>query len=65
MKPTLIRIAVSKTVNLGNFNSIRVECDLTAAVEEGETLSSAKADLQEEVRTALAESFDAHRRGFE
>ena len=59
---TELRVQVSKTINLGNFNSIKIEGGLTAAVGDGEDIGIAKAALQRELKSLLEETYRAQRK---
>jgi hypothetical protein len=59
------RIGVSKTINIGNFNSIRVEASLTVTVPETEDLAVIKRRAQEELRALLEDTYKAQRKGEE
>jgi len=56
-------VGVSKTVNLGNFNSMRVEASLTIEVPEGDDYGLLKMKAQEDLTTLLAETWRANRKG--
>ena len=58
-----VRIGVSKTVNLGNFNSIRTEAEVTAEIPEGETIESATASLQQSLRELWEATSRAQKKG--
>ena len=62
MRITTVRIATAKTINLGNFQSLRIEADVTAEIAEGDSLTDAKALLQVELSTLLAETYRAQRK---
>jgi hypothetical protein len=59
---TQFTILTSHTVNLGNFESTRIEASLTVAVSEGEDLESLKGAAQVELRKLLEETFRAQQR---
>lgn len=58
-------IGCSHTVNLGDFNSIKVEASVTVAIKEGDNLVDQKGRAQEELRALLEETYKAQRRGKE
>ena len=60
---TEFRISCSKTINLGQYNSIRVEATLTVAVPENDDLTVIKQKAQEELRNLLEETYKAQRKG--
>lgn len=59
---TEFSIGVSKTINLGNFQSLRVEASVTISMDPGETLADASAAGQEELRRLLEETYRAQYR---
>jgi hypothetical protein len=54
---TEFSIGCSKTINLGNFQSIRVEASVTVAMEPAETLADASAAAQDELRQLLEQTY--------
>lgn len=56
---TEFSIGVSKTINLGNFQSLRVESSVTVSMDPGETLADASAAAQEELRQLLEQTYKA------
>lgn len=50
MKITECSVSYGRTINLGNFNSLRAECTLTAIVEEGDTQEGVCEELREKAR---------------
>lgn len=58
-------ISVSKTINLGQYNSIRVEASLTVCVPEGDDFAELKRLAQEDLALLLAETYKAQRKGNE
>ena len=46
--------AISRTLNLGNFNSIKLDNAAEAVVEEGDSLEDVDAALYNEIRRAAA-----------
>ena len=59
---TEFRVACSHTVNLGDYNSIRIECSLTVAVPEGDSFDILKDKAQTELRKLLEETYRAQKR---
>ena len=57
MKIKDLTIRVAKTINLGNFNSIRVEAECTAALAAGDDLKSATFCLNDELTEAIAATY--------
>jgi hypothetical protein len=58
---TRFQIGCSHTVNLGNFNSIRVECSLTVDVPEGDDYQVLADKAQKELRELLEETWRRQR----
>jgi hypothetical protein len=50
-------IGCAKTINLGNFQSLRIEASVT--IEEWESWDQARADAQMELRRLLEETYQA------
>lgn len=46
--------AISRTINLGNFNSIKLDNAAEAVVEEGDSLEDVDAALYTEIRRSAA-----------
>lgn len=63
MRVTELRLSVGKTINLGNFNSLRIECGTTVSFEEGDDIARVKASMQDEMRLMLDETYRAQKRG--
>jgi hypothetical protein len=59
MKIKEISVTVSRTFNLGNFESLRLEAGATAGLDDGETPEQARPQLIEEVRASLREQHAA------
>jgi hypothetical protein len=57
------RIAVGKTVNLGNFNSIRVDAEVSVDLADGETLPEVTEMMQGELREFLERTYRAQKKG--
>ena len=57
MKITEITIGVSRTFNLGDYNSLRVEASASASVEDSVDMDSARATLLAEVRETLRRTY--------
>ena len=57
MKITEITIGVSRTFNLGDYNSLRVEASASASVEDSVDMDSARATLLAEVRETLRRAY--------
>lgn len=58
MKVTQIRAVVARTINLGNYESLRIEAEATADLDPGEDFKKAFpqlfSDVKAEVRKMLA-----------
>jgi len=59
---TEFRIAAAHTLNLGDFNSMRIEASLTISVPDGDDYEVLKDKAQSELRRLLEETFKAQRR---
>lgn len=62
MRITTVRVATAKTINLGNFQSLRIEADVTAEIAEGEDIAAIKPRLQSELKALLDETYRAQRK---
>lgn len=58
MKLTEISISVSRTFNLGNFESLRVEASAAASIDD-EDMAGARALLLDECRLSLRAAYEA------
>lgn len=54
---TEIRIGIARTINLGNYESLRLEGSLTAAIQDGDDIAAVKAAAQVELRAMLEETY--------
>lgn len=52
-------IGTSRTINLGNFESLRIEASITVTVPEDNSFSSMKAPAQEQLRLLMEETYRA------
>ena len=52
-------LGCSKTVNLGNYNSIRVEASVTVTVPECDDFAALKAIAQEDIKIMIEETYTA------
>ena len=59
---TEFRIGTSHTVNLGNFESVRIEAQITVSVPEDANLDELKLAAQAELRKLLEETYLAQSR---
>lgn len=55
-----LSIGVSRTFNLGNFASLRLEASGAASVEEGDEPETVRAMLLEECRASLRAAYQEH-----
>lgn len=62
MKITTVRVACAKTINLGNSQTMKIEADVTAFVEDEDTLPDVSAVLQAEVKRILEETWQEQRK---
>lgn len=60
---TAFTVACSKTVNLGNFSSIRVESSITVAVPDGDDYATLARQAQDDLRELLEQTYKAQRKG--
>jgi hypothetical protein len=56
---TEFRIGCAKTINLGNYQSIRVEASVTVAVPEGDDFDVLRQKAQGELKTLLEDTYRA------
>ena len=56
MKIERITLMAGGTINLGNYESLKVEFAAEAVIEEGDDIGNVKADLRAFVQTAFRES---------
>lgn len=59
---TEFSIGCSKTINLGNYQSIRIEASVTVQMDPKETLADASAAAQDELRQLLENTYKAQYR---
>ena len=57
-----IRVGAAKTINLGNYQSLRIEAGITVEVAEGDDLELVKRSAQEELRTLLEQTYRAQKK---
>ena len=55
MKPTKISVSFGRTVNTGNFNSLRLDASMEVDLEPGDTPPSAYAQAYEQVKAIVAD----------
>lgn len=59
MRLIAIHVGVARTINLGNYNSAKIEASLTAEPDDGEDVAEVKARLQLELRQMLEDTWRA------
>ena len=59
INPTQFSVGVSKTINLGNFQSLRLEASVTYNVPDDGDLVQIKATAQEELTKLLGDTYNA------
>ncbi len=57
MKIKQIRILVSRTVNIGDFNSLKIEGECTVELKDGESTFEARQVAMDEIKIQLNEAF--------
>lgn len=62
---TQFEIRCSKTINLGNYQNVRIEASVTVAVGEGEKVIDLKEGAQRELHQLLEDTWRAQRKGDE
>ena len=55
-----VTVSVGRTVNLGDFNSLRVEGSATAELAEGDTLETIEREALAEARKMMLAAYDAN-----
>lgn len=55
-------VGTSRTINLGNFESLRIEASVTVSVDEGGDFPQIKAAAQTELRQLMEETYKAQQR---
>jgi hypothetical protein len=55
-------VGTSRTINLGNFESLKIEASVTVEVHEGDNLADLRAAAQKELRKLLEETYIAQHR---
>ncbi len=54
MKPTEVSIKYARKINLGNYSTMDLECNITSSLEEGESVREVSKDLFLMAREAVA-----------
>lgn len=60
MKITEISVNVSRTFNLGNFESLKIEAGAACSVDSPSDVDDARASLLEEAKNTLREAYIQH-----
>ena len=55
-----MQIGVSRTFNLGNFESLRIEAGMTATIAEGDDLDEVRLLILDEIRKSLSAAYKAN-----
>lgn len=63
VKITEYRFSVGRTINLGDFNSLRLEVELTVSTEPGDDMAAIRREAHEDLSHMLEEAWHAHKRG--
>ena len=56
---TEFSLGCSKTINLGNYQNIRIEASVTVSRDPNESLAKASDEAQQELRRLLEETYSA------
>lgn len=56
-----ITVSVGRTVNLGNFESLRIEGSATVEIEPGQALEDAEREALDEARKLLVAAYNQNR----
>ena len=59
MSMTEFTIGCSKTINLGNYQSLRIESSVTFTVEKGDSIAGLKAEAQKQLKALLQETYQS------
>ena len=59
---TEIHVGMSRTINLGNWESMRIEASVTVSIPEGDDMGAVKARVQTELRGLLEDTYRAQHR---
>lgn len=55
-------VGASHTINLGNYESLRVEASVTVVIQEGEDYGTLRENAQKDLRTLLEQTYVAQRK---
>lgn len=58
MRITQFMVGASRTINLGNFESLRVESSVTVDLNDGDDEEIARVQAQTVLRTLLTQTYD-------
>lgn len=59
MKIAQFSVTTSRTINLGNFESLRVEATVTVNINDGDEMVAARSEAQTQLRTLLEDTYHA------
>ncbi len=62
MKIDQLTLTASKTVNIGNFNNIKISAGVTVTIEEGDDMIAVREAVNNELRDAMVATWRAQRR---
>lgn len=60
---TSARVVVGRTLNMGNFQSLKVEAEVSVHLGEGETLAAATGAVQAQLRELWETTYRAQKKG--
>lgn len=63
MMPTELRLTVARTINVGNFQSVRIEAGLTVTLAPDEDIQAAEDEVHRHLHRALRRAWAAHQDG--
>lgn len=63
MKITEIRLDVAKTINMGDYSSLRIGAGLTISVPEGADVAALRDEAHHDLSLMITEAWQKHRRG--
>ena len=52
-----LRVGTARTINLGNFENLRVEASLTVTVDDGDDIAAVRAKAQQQLREVMEETY--------
>jgi hypothetical protein len=63
MKISEFRVGAGHTINLGNFNNLKIEASVTVEVNEGDDVDALHTQAQAKLRSMLEETYRTQRKG--